>query len=145
MAIRGSCLCGGVTFEIDRAIGPAEYCHCNRCRKVSGSASLLTVYVSTKDYRLLTGGELVKTYDAPILYAPPAYRSAFCSRCGSPVPPPSLQGETIEVPAGLFDDDPGLRPDKHICVEFAPPWDALGDELPKYTLPQIRKLRSGKE
>jgi hypothetical protein len=25
MAMRGSCLCGGVTFEIDRACGPAEY------------------------------------------------------------------------------------------------------------------------
>ena len=35
MAIRGSCLCGGVRFEIDRACGPAEFCHCNRCRKLS--------------------------------------------------------------------------------------------------------------
>lgn len=25
MAIRGSCLCGGISFEIDRAVGPAEF------------------------------------------------------------------------------------------------------------------------
>jgi hypothetical protein len=37
--IKGSCLCGGVRFELDRAAGPFEICHCNRCRKVSGSVS----------------------------------------------------------------------------------------------------------
>ena len=62
MAIRGSCLCGGVTFEIDRAVGPAEYCHCNRCRKVSGSNAILGIGVRTEDYRFLSGRELVKTY-----------------------------------------------------------------------------------
>src|SRR5689334_8214632 len=86
MTIRGSCLCGGVTFEIDRARGPAEFCHCNRCRKRSGSASLLTIRVNTKDYRLLTGRDFVKAYTAPILRSPPPYQSFFCSNCGSPVP-----------------------------------------------------------
>ena len=38
--IRGSCLCGSVKFEIERAAGPFELCHCARCRKVSGSAYL---------------------------------------------------------------------------------------------------------
>jgi hypothetical protein len=36
--MRGSCLCGGVRFEVDRAVGPFELCHCSRCRKASGSA-----------------------------------------------------------------------------------------------------------
>ena len=104
MAIRGSCLCGGVTFEIDRACGPAEYCHCNRCRKVSGSASLLTVVVETKHYRFLTGREHVKTYAAPILYSPPAYQSYFCSTCGSQVPPPSPPAQWLAPAAVLLCD-----------------------------------------
>ncbi|HKQ16293.1 MAG TPA: GFA family protein [Steroidobacteraceae bacterium] len=145
MAIRGSCLCGGVTFEIDRACGPAEYCHCNRCRKVSVSSSLLNIQVATKDYRFLSGRELVKTYAAPILYSPPAYHSYFCSTCGSQVPPPSPEGESFEIPAGLFDDDFGIRPDKHIFVDFMPPWDDLRQELPAYTLRQIYGLRTGRE
>src|SRR5689334_772254 len=94
ITIRGSCLCGGVTFEIDRACGPAEFCHCNRCRKRSGSMSLLMIRVNTKDYRLLTGAELVKPYAAPILYSPPAYHSFFCSNCGSPVPEPAPDEES---------------------------------------------------
>ena len=145
MAIRGSCLCGGVTFEIDRASGPAEFCHCNRCRKVSGSSSLLTIRVDAKDYRFLTGRELVKSYAAPVLYRPPAYQSTFCSNCGSPVPPPVPEGESLEIPAGAFDDDPGIKPDKHIFVELMPAWDDLQSTLPAYTLAELYKLRTGQE
>lgn len=145
MAIRGSCLCGGITFEIDRAVGPVEFCHCNRCRKVSGSAALLMIGVNTKDYRFLTGRELVKSYAAPILYSPPAYCSRFCSNCGSPAPVPEPESGWFEIPAGLFDDDPGVRPDKHILVELIPPWDKITDSLPQYTLPELYKLRTGQD
>jgi hypothetical protein len=143
MVIRGSCLCGGVTFEIDRAIGPAEFCHCNRCRKVSGSTALLTIRAQTKDYRLLSGRELLRSYDAPVLHKPPPYRSTFCSNCGSPVPEASPPGEFVEIPAGAFDGDPGIRPDKHIFVDFMPHWDVLRDGLPAYTRTEIYKLRAG--
>ncbi len=98
MAIRGSCLCGGVRFEIDKAVGPVEFCHCTRCRKVSGSAAFLTIGVNTKDYRFLAGSEFVKTYAAPILYNPPAYHSTFCSECGSSVPPPTPDGDRFPGP-----------------------------------------------
>jgi hypothetical protein len=145
MAIRGSCLCGGVTFEIDRATGPAEFCHCNRCRKLSGTTALLTIRVNTSNYRFLTGRELVGAYTAPILYRPPAYRATFCSRCGSPVPDPAPQEESLEIPAGLLDDDPGIRPDKHIFVELMPAWDELRDDLPAYTLPELYKHRTGRD
>jgi hypothetical protein len=108
---------------------------------VSGSSSLLTVRVATRNYRCLTGRELVKVYAAPILHEPPAYQSHFCSTCGSQVPPSSPEGESFEIPAGLFDDDFGIRPDKHIFVDFMPPWDDLQQQLPAYTMEQIYALR----
>lgn len=145
MAIRGSCLCGGVTFEIDRAIGPAEFCHCNRCRKVSGSNALLMIRVKAEDYRVLSGRELVRSYAAPVLHKPPPYQSTFCSNCGSPVPEASPNSEFIEIPAGAFDDDPGIRPDKHIFVELMPRWDIVRDGLPMYTRAEIYKLRTEHE
>ncbi|MGH8286041.1 MAG: GFA family protein, partial [Steroidobacteraceae bacterium] len=36
--IRGSCLCGGVRFEIDGPVGRASHCHCSMCRKAHGAA-----------------------------------------------------------------------------------------------------------
>ncbi len=53
--IRGQCLCGGVQFEIERARGPFELCHCARCRKVSGSAFMAGLGVRTEDFRFVCG------------------------------------------------------------------------------------------
>ena len=145
MTIHGSCLCGAIRFEIEKVAGPFEVCHCNRCRKVSGSVGLPTIGVLTSDYRMTSGKEYVSTYSAPILYQPPAYHSVFCSKCGSPVPPPEPEGEKLEIPAGLLDDDPGIRPDKHIFIEFIPPWDRITDNLPMYTIETLVLERSGKK
>ncbi|HEV8712457.1 MAG TPA: GFA family protein [Candidatus Binatia bacterium] len=130
--IRGSCLCGGVRFEIRGIIGPFELCHCNRCRKVSGSAFAAMVGVRTEDFRLLQGKDLITTYEAPLLECPPPYHTSFCSRCGSPVPNPDLQSSWLEVSVGLLEDDPGLRPDKHIFIELKVPWFEVTDTLPQF-------------
>jgi hypothetical protein len=139
--IRGGCLCGGVRFEIDRAVGPFELCHCNRCRKVSGSAFLATVGVRRDEFRLSRGRELIRTYDAPLREAPPAYRVCFCGICGSCVPDPDVDADWFEIPAGLLDDDPQLRPDKHIFVELKADWFQIADQLPQLDKEALRKHR----
>jgi len=144
MTITGSCLCGGVRFEIDRAAGPFELCHCARCRKRSGAAALPMIAVGTSDYRLVSGSDWIREYVAPILYRPPGYRASFCSRCGSPVPDRDPEGDTIEIPAGLLDGDPGIRPDKHIFVELTPPWDSIEGDLPRLTVRELYEQRYGR-
>jgi hypothetical protein len=139
--IRGACLCGGVRFEIAKAVGPFEICHCSRCRKASGSAFAAFLGVEAADYRLLAGAELIQGYDAPILHAPPAYRSSFCRRCGSPVPSPDPHADWFEIPAGLLEGDPDLRPDKHIYVAHQAPWFEITDELPRLTEPELAAWR----
>ncbi len=53
--------------------------------------------------------------------------------------------EWLEVPAGLLDDDPGVRPERHIFVELLPAWDAIRDPLPQLTMPELVRLREGRE
>jgi hypothetical protein len=139
--IRGSCLCGGVTFEMDRAVGPFELCHCNRCRKASGSAFVAGLGVRRDEFRFLSGRELVRTYEAPILRSPPAYRVCFCTRCGTSVPDPNPESEWFEIAAGLLDDDPQVRPDKHIYVDFKAPWFEIAGDLPQFDMRAILKHR----
>jgi hypothetical protein len=141
MMISGSCLCGGVRFEIDRAVGPFELCHCSRCRKASGSAFVAGLGVEVREFRLLCGADLVRRYEAPIRECPPAYRVAFCSRCGSPVPDPPAEATWFEIPTGLLDGDPVIRPDKHIFVECKSAWFEITDTLPRLTKPQLSELR----
>lgn len=140
--VTGSCLCGGVRFEIAKAAGPFELCHCSRCRKASGSAFGAGIGVRAEDFRLVAGKELITSYAAPILRNPPAYRISFCTRCGSPVPDPQPGAKWFEIPAGLLDNDPGLRPDKHIFVHVKAPWFEIADTLPQYDLAKLIELRS---
>jgi len=143
VAIKGSCLCGGVTFEIDAADGPFEICHCSRCRKVSGAGGMPGLAVAKEHFRLLDGRDLIHSWAAPILHEPPAYVVTFCARCGSPVPLPVDDFDFVEIPAGLFDDEPGIQPDKHIFVEYAPAWAPITDNLPTFTREEIRRHREG--
>ena len=138
--LRGSCLCGGVQFEVDRAVGPFELCHCPRCRKVSGSAFVAGLGVAVRDFRMLSGKELVRTYQAPIREHPPAYSVAFCSRCGSPVPDAPTGAGWFEIPAGLFDGEIP-EPDRHIFVECKSAWFSITDGLPQLTKEDLIALR----
>ena len=103
------------------------------------------IRVLSSDFTLVSGEELIKSYDAPLLYRPPAYRSHFCQACGSPVPPADPEGESLEIPAGLLDTDPQIKPDKHIFVEFVPAWDRVSDGLPQYDVPKLFLERYGVE
>jgi hypothetical protein len=98
---------------------------------------------------LVEGKDLITTYEAPILREPPAYRASFCSRCGSPVPNPRpaqkrTRGRSglLEIPAGLLDDDPGMKPDKHIFIEVKSAWYEITDDLPQLDLPGLVALRT---
>jgi hypothetical protein len=120
-----------VRFEIDAAVGPFELCHCSRCRKTSGAAHVAGLGVRTADFHWISGKEAIRSFEAPIVESPPAFGTAFCPRCGSSVPNPAPDGSWFEIPAGLLDDDPKLRPDRHIFVEFVPDWDSISDGLPQ--------------
>ena len=109
--MNGSCLCGGVTFEVGEIVGPFELCHCNRCRKASGSAYAALVEVKTDGYRILQGRELIRSYRAPIIEKPPQYQVWFCSNCGSPLPNPEPEGDIFEIPAGILNDLIHIKPD----------------------------------
>ncbi len=143
--MKGSCLCGSVEFQFEQVVGPFEICHCNRCRKLSGAQGIPAVGISSEGFVFNKGQDLIQTYEAPILYEGPAYHSFFCRNCGSPLPPPNPSGEWLEVPAGLLDDDPGLKPDKHIFTEFVPTWDEISDGLPEYDVKRLYQERYDKD
>jgi hypothetical protein len=126
--IRGSCLCGGVRFEVDPSFIRASHCHCDRCRKHSGTAVCTQARVRKEQFRLLQGEELVKVYGKG-----EGAVKAFCVNCGS-----SLfggdwpEGPQVSIRMGAFDDDPGIRPQFHTYVDCRAPWDEITDELPQY-------------
>lgn len=132
--IRGSCLCGGVRFEVESPFIRAGHCHCERCRKHSGTAVCTQVRVLKEQFRLVTGADLIKVYGKG-----EGAVKAFCKVCGS-----SLFGgdwpdsDQVSIRMGVFDDDPGIRPQFHTFVSDRAAWDVITDDLPQYPegLPQ---------
>ena len=129
--IGGSCLCGRVSYEFEAPTDHFVLCHCNRCKKSSGSAFLAGLIVSGLKFH--SGAELIKSYEAPILLNPPKYRRDFCENCGSPVPSPFSEGNLHIVPAGTLDSDPGVEPTEHVWVDCEAPWELRIMELPRLT------------
>lgn len=124
--VRGSCLCGGIGFEA-ASIALLTHCHCSMCRKAHGSAFGSFASVRTEDFRFVHGEELVQFYEST-----PGNRRAFCRVCGSNAPVRASDGETFVVPAGLLDDDPGVRPALHMFVGSKAPWWEIEDALPRF-------------
>ena len=130
--VRGSCLCGGVAFEIDGRLSPIQLCHAARCRKATGSAFAPELAAKRERFRWVRGEELISRYEAPLLREPPPYRKAFCRVCGSPLPV-ALEGtDFVVMLAGTLDEGAELKPFRHIFVSEGAPWYAISDDLPKF-------------
>ena len=123
--IRGSCLCGAVTFEITGKPRSLTYCHCSRCRKQAGVFAAV-VMVRRDDFRLLTGADQIKRYTPE---PPWRHVRAFCAACGSPLGEPSEEHELFPIAASALDDDPGVRPVLHQSVASKPAWYEITDEV----------------
>ena len=126
MPIRGSCLCGDVTFTIETAGAILYHCHCSMCRKAHGAA-FATYVAAPRGSVALHGDGSVKHYASR-----PGSERAFCGRCGSVVPPGTRASGVEIVPVGLLDEDPGLRPLLHIFVGAKAPWHTITDQLPRH-------------
>ncbi len=125
--IQGSCLCGGVRFEITGNVSAIGQCHCSLCRKVSGTASNSALLTARASLRWTQGEELTQIYTRPT-----SWTTAFCRVCGSPLPRPDPNGKLFWVPAGLLDDDPGTRVEQHIYVGSKAAWDEIAGTAPQY-------------
>lgn len=126
--LKGSCLCGGVRYEISAPVLEIHHCHCSMCRKAHGTPFSTFGRIDKDRFRFAAGTDLVRAYKS----SPPVERS-FCSRCGShllfafaPLP------DALWIAIGTLDDDPGVRPDGHIFVKSKAPWFEITDSLAQH-------------
>jgi hypothetical protein len=124
--IKGSCACGGIRFEI-AAVRSLTHCHCTTCRKLTGASFATYAHVEKDKFRWLGGDKTIKRYES----APGSFRS-FCPNCGSLVPGQAPYLATMSVPAGLLDDDPGVRARLHVFTSSKAPWWDINDDLPQH-------------
>jgi hypothetical protein len=122
-------MCGAVRYELSEPPVVAGYCHCTRCRRRTGSASV-SARIVPGTLRLLQGADLVRAYEPP----DGGWAKAFCATCGSGLWSESPDDAGLKaVRMGTFDEDPGVRPSYRQFVAYAAPWEAIPDDgLPRF-------------
>jgi len=126
--LSGSCLCGGVRYEISGRLSGPLYCHCSMCRKAHGAAFRTRASVRAQDFRWVQGETLVTWYETS-----PGTERGFCRVCGAKLLSrfernPRFYG----LPLGTLDDDPGVKPGMHLYVAHKAPWFEITDALAQH-------------
>src|SRR5262245_13059039 len=100
-------------------------CYCRRCRKAHSSPVGTIVIVKRSDFAYITGQELVTPFQFSPRVNRPSARDVVLAF-------PLSRRSSFGIPAGLLDDDPGLRNVKHIFVGSRAPWRDIHDDAPQH-------------
>ncbi|WP_253913329.1 GFA family protein [Pseudoruegeria sp. HB172150] len=113
----GGCLCGAVRFVAAAVPATAGICHCEMCRRWTGSA-LIGVTVKAEDLSW-QGAEHIQEKQTSGWA-----KRGWCGECGSnlffqvTMDGPYLGG--VEIPMGLFDDPNGFEITNEIYIDHKP-------------------------
>jgi len=125
--IRGSCLCGKVAYELRGIPQTMYYCHCGMCRKATGSSFATNMLARSDEFVIVKGRSLLQSYESS-----PGEHRHFCSACGSPVyGEAAARPGVVSIRCGTLDEDPGVRPVRHIHTASKSPWFTISDQLPQ--------------
>ena len=126
MTTAGHCLCGAIRYQFEGAPEEALHCHCDDCRRHTGSGIATFVMVKRAVLRF--------TAAQPQIYlSSPGVERAFCGRCGSPIYYTSdRRPEILDLFVGTLDDPAQAKPWCHVQVDEQLPWLDVHDTLPRY-------------
>ena len=125
----GSCLCGKVTYEYTGEPRVFQYCHCSRCRKITGTAHASNIIVDPEQFQWLSGEDAIGRYELP---EAKHFAVSFCKTCGSNLPWRTQSGKAVIIPAGTLDEDPKARPIHNIYIADKAPWYVDPSSLTMY-------------
>ena len=125
--LRGSCLCGGIRYEIRQPLSGVVNCHCSMCRKAHGAAFRTRATVKAAAFHFERGQDLLTFYES----SPGEFRS-FCRVCGANlITRFDRHPDVYGFPLGTLDTDPGVKPVRHVFTRYKAPWFDITDDLPQ--------------
>lgn len=125
---KGSCLCGKVHYSIEGELSDFGYCHCNSCRKASGSAHGANSGIARANFNLSDEEDLVREFES----SPGKFR-AFCSRCGSPLYAYLTKSrDLIRIRLGSLDSHFNKTAKAHTFVSNKACWENIADSVPQF-------------
>jgi len=129
ITVKGSCLFRSVQYEVTGQTKRFYHCHCERCRKATGTGHagnlLITPHTSIT---WLKGEDLLARYKVP---EAERFYNCFCKTCGGPMPRVVPELDAVLIPAGSLDTPPPIAPQGRIFWDSKADWSCR-DNLPVY-------------
>ena len=126
--LRGSCLCGAVTFEVTGPHSPIEVCHCVQCRKWTGH--FFANIEVPRDSLEVHGEDHIRWYQSSA-----KVRRGFCAVCGSTLffdPVDKVKHNWIGIAMGALDTPTGSRIALHIFTAEKGDYYEIPDDEPQH-------------
>jgi hypothetical protein len=123
----GSCLCGTVRFKVEGAFDSFYLCHCQHCKKDTGSAHAANLFSQSAKLSWQSGADAVTSFTLPGT----RHSRSFCKFCGSALPNTQTAGVLI-VPAGSLDTEVSILPTAHIFSSSKANWEEASEEAPTF-------------
>lgn len=126
--MKGSCLCGAVSYEVERLDIPIGHCHCRTCRKAHAAAYASTAGVRRENFRWLKGSDRLTSFESS-----PGKLRHFCSTCGSHLMAERINQAHVIVRVATLDEDPGGTPAFHIWRSHDVAWLQDSADIPSFS------------
>ncbi len=126
--LKGSCLCGGVTYTVIGEPQRFYHCHCGRCRKATGTGHATNVFVAGK-LTWDSGEQMIASYKVP---EAARFTNRFCTTCGARLPRYIEDLGAVFIPAGSLDTEPVLKPQARIFMGSSTTWSCGAAALPEF-------------
>ncbi|MCL5779309.1 GFA family protein [Limibaculum sp. FT325] len=131
--MRGHCLCGAVSFEIDLPPEACVNCHCESCRRQCSAP--MTTYIAVLDDHWRWTGTPPKLFRSS-----PGVERTFCATCGTPVSFRSHRmSGTMHFYVAAMEEPEAFCPTLNVAVEERLSWLKLADDLPSHLGPDYTK------
>jgi hypothetical protein len=122
MTLSGQCLCGNITYTCDAEPESMTYCHCDTCRRITGSAFNIGVGIP-KEALKVSGNIKRHTHTN-------GSTREFCPTCGSPLF--TIGSQTVWIRAGSLDNAEALQPTRQMWTELSVPWAHIPTGISSY-------------
>jgi hypothetical protein len=125
----GRCLCGKVKYTISSPPVRMGQCHCDDCRRSTGTGHASNAFFEKKDVHIegetSSYGSTTETKSVVTRY--------FCPTCGSTLfASNNVTTNTISVAVGTIDDTSWFKPDMIFYNKSKPKWDLMDMSVPSY-------------
>lgn len=126
--ISGGCLCGTVRFSLNEQYQAFFICHCEQCKKITGSGFAANIFTDVNNIEWVSGQDAITSYHHPDR----DFSKSFCKKCGSGVPHINQSNTALLIPAGSLSGNPTITPQANLFIGEQAHWLIDGLQSKQY-------------